>query len=217
MYLESRGSAPDSISLEQLLNHGTGPLGLDRNQSFGIALTIASSFLQLLDSPWFPTVGDACAFDKASITFLADPADPRTFLLDQPYIRRPFASLAAQQQQGANLGQHPPMRSLISAPLARLGITLLELCFRAPLEAQSHRKAFGPGDNEMLKQAFDELAAGKWLLEVQREAGRVYADAISWCLMGNRSVPADKWREEMLKEVVRPLQHCLDCLELAAG
>lgn len=204
-----------SVTLSQILN-GEVRLSFTRKAIYTIAFIIASSFLQLLDSPWLPSTASSRAFDKLSIVFLADPSNPNIYLLNRPQISRMLKELASNDDSSTVQSRVAPQRSAdFSAPLARLGITLLELCFRSPLERQHCRMGWPPGSNDREMEGFDILAARDWLSEVAEETGSDYAAAVSWCLLGNKTVPADRWREEMLREVVKPLQRCLDSFKLA--
>lgn len=206
---------PAYVTLEQILNGDVKP-GPSRQECYAIALILASSFLQLLESPWFPP--GSRAFDKTSVFFLADPCSPNVFLLHQPHIRRPFTALDTTDEDGETGSGGISRRLGVSASLVRLGITLLELCFRAPLEGQPYREALGAGRNEAQREAFDRAAAEEWLTEVDGEAGEHYAAAVLWCIVGNRTVPAgDRWWGEMFKEVVRPLQQSLDSFKRSLG
>ncbi|KAI6278776.1 hypothetical protein MCOR14_011666 [Pyricularia oryzae] len=204
-----------SVTLSQILN-GEVRLSFTRKAIYTIAFIIASSFLQLLDSPWLPSTASSRAFDKLSIVFLADPSNPNIYLLNRPQISRMLKELASNDDSSSVQSRVAPQRSAdFSAPLARLGITLLELCFRSPLERQHCRMGWPPGSNDREREGFDILAARDWLSEVAEGTGSDYAAAVSWCVLGNKTVPADRWREEMLREVVKPLQRCLDSFKLA--
>ncbi|ELQ34924.1 hypothetical protein OOU_Y34scaffold00740g2 [Pyricularia oryzae Y34] len=206
---------PRSVTLAQILNGEVRP-PLTRKGSYTVALIIASSFLQLLDSPWLPSATSSRAFDKLSIVFLADPSDPNVFLLNRPQISRMFRELAPKNNSSSIQPSSAPQRLAdVSVPLARLGITLLELCFRSPLERQHWRTLYGPGASDNEREGFDVLAAIGWLREVADEAGPDYAAAVLWCLASHKTAPADRWREDMLREVLRPLQRCVDSFKLA--
>lgn len=208
---------PHSVTLEQILNKDVRPAPT-RRESFSIALIIASSFLQLLDSPWFPSTGGGTyPFTKSSLVFPADLSKPDIFLLHQPHIKRDFAVIAADSREVTSPSNNATPTDGVGRALARLGITLLELCFRAPLEQQPCRTSWPRGESEQEREGFDFLAAKDWLREVNDEAGPEYAAAVSWCLLGNATAPADKWRSEMLNEVVRPLQRCLDWFRLSGS
>ena len=64
----------------------------------------------------------------------------------------------------------------------------------------------------MEKAVFDIMAARDWQRHVTEEAGFDYAEAIGWCLGGNRSAPPGRWRQDMLTRVIEPLSRCRDYL-----
>ena len=179
---------------------------------------MASSFLQLLESPWLPST----AFRKTDVCFVRSEAEEEdcgrssAFLLDQPLIRRQFGP---QDRNGCtNDDQQQPKDTTqqlfsFADSLDHLGILLLELCFGKPLESQPFRQRWGPGD-AITGKVFDVMAAREWQCHVNDEAGMDYAEAVAWCLGGNRSTP-DRWRQDMLKKVILPLQRCRDYLTTA--
>ncbi|KAL8382712.1 hypothetical protein RB595_006482 [Gaeumannomyces hyphopodioides] len=198
---------PTSVTLAQIISGDVKPPPT-RSQRYAIALIVASSFLQLHDSPWLPSAHKTHSLDKASIIFHKDSTSPHVFLLDQPHIRRPFTTLAAvPTSQASSIPS-----SSFSCSLSRLGITLLELCFGCSLESQPCRAKYPPVENEHLLAVYDNAAAHEWLEHVNGEAGCDYSAAVAWCLLGHKITPADRWRQEMLREVIAPLQRCLGYL-----
>lgn len=198
---------PTSVTLAQIIGGDVKPPPT-RTQRYTIALIVASSLLQLHDSPWLPSIHKAHSLDKASIVFHKDSASPHVFPLDQPHIRRPFAALAAAPTSQAS----STSSSSFSCSLSRLGITLLELCFSRSLESQPCRAKYPPVESEHLLAVYDNAAAHEWLEHVNGEAGGDYSAAVAWCLLGHKITPADRWRQEMLREVIAPLQRCLGYL-----
>lgn len=216
-----------SITLDQVLC-GKGETKLPaptRSQRYALSLTIASSFLQLLDSPWLPST---TALNKANVHFSGALNDGGEFYLDQPHItcdlRRndhsqssPSSySIQPNQNLSRNAGNSTGISTMSSSNYAfidaldHLGILLLELCFGRPLESQPSRMSWPIGATPQQKAVFDIMAARTWQCEVLQEAGADYAEAVAWCLGGNRSTPAERWRTELLRRVVEPLQRCRD-------
>ncbi|RYO82470.1 hypothetical protein DL766_007394 [Monosporascus sp. MC13-8B] len=180
------------LSLAELLTRGPR---LGRLQRLALSLILASSFLQLFDSPWLPA-----SLGKDDIQFIADPNNPGAFKLDQPHINSDFFRPSSQEQR----------RAKIKESLPRLGVVLIELCFGEPLEVQSYREELGIESDVKKSAALDLAAAIKWLEDVSEEAGPNYAATIEWCLTGIRTMPTDtqEWRKQMLWKVVRPLEKC---------
>ncbi|KAH7354000.1 hypothetical protein B0T11DRAFT_122610 [Plectosphaerella cucumerina] len=187
------------VTLEDILKGHTKPRP-SRRQRYAISLIVASSFVQLLETPWLPD-----SLSKSDILFFQD--DSREgFKLDQPHVTRRFVDrvLVSDGSQPTNL----------SRSLEELGILLLELCFGSALEDQPYRKAYREADgDERMRRGCNLLAARDWLADVEEEAGIGYSEAIAWCLKGNHSAQGTSgkgWREEMLRSVIQPLQSCTD-------
>ncbi|KAK0709991.1 hypothetical protein B0T26DRAFT_755112 [Lasiosphaeria miniovina] len=206
----SRRSASEvrSLSLDQILRGEVDPVP-SRSQRYGLSLTMASSFLQLLDSPWLP----ATSFHTTDVHFLGDARKPNLFLLDQPHISREFQrSHSLTEGQAAAIDLGGGAATSFTDALDHLGIMLLELCFGQILAEQPCRKRWPAGSNDKERAVFDIMAARDWQRLVNEEAGPDYADAVAWCLGGNRSTLPERWRHEMLRKVIEPLQRCRDYL-----
>ncbi|KAH7020417.1 hypothetical protein EDB80DRAFT_702936 [Ilyonectria destructans] len=204
VYMLSRhntNASPPSVTLNQILRED-GFSQPTRTQRYGLALVLASSFLQLLDSQWLPT-----PLRKRDIFFKSDSSDSSSFHLDQPRVRRQFKDRADELASGAcgRAGEY-------TESLDRLGILLLELGFGMALEDQPCRKIWPPGSTAKEVEGFDLLAARDWQCQIFEEAGFDYADAVGWCLGAGRNTPREQWRQEMLQNVIQPLERCLDCL-----
>lgn len=186
-----RRSSVTSITLEHILRGDVSPAPT-RRQRYAISLVLASSFLQLIETPWLTS-----SFRKEDITFFSDPSNANVFLLDQPHIARVFTTTSTD---GASLP--------LTNSLDQFGILLLELCFGKRLADHPLRKQWPEGRDKTEQTVFDVMAARDWQCSVIEEAGSDYSEAIAWCLGGNRSTPSEAWRQEMLKRVVLPLQRC---------
>lgn len=190
-----------SVTLDEIL-HGHVEPSPTRRQRYSLALILSSSFLQLLDTPWLPAT-----WSKSDIAFSNSGGDSSIFALDQPHLSRRLEAPETSESKAATFLQS----------LDLLGIVLLELCFGTVLESQACRKRWPSGNNEKERMAFDFMAAREWQLEVNEEAGPDFAEAVAWCLGGNRSTPPEVWRREMLQRVVRPLERCRQILIDGAG
>ncbi|CRK40823.1 hypothetical protein BN1723_004935 [Verticillium longisporum] len=202
-----------SVTLKQILR-GEVRTRPNRRQRYVLSLILASSFVQLLGlvlitrrmlkTPWLPV-----SLKKGDIVFFREPEQRGVLQLDQPHVSQHFIGSRAKGVEGVHAASLEFSRSL-----DQLGIILLELCFGDILEEQPCRKRWPVGSSDMERAGFDILAARDWQREVIEEAGSEYADAVGWCLGGNRSAPCgrDEWRQEMLLRVVQPLQRCRDYL-----
>lgn len=159
---------------------------LTRRKRYSLALTLASSYLQLGATPWLNT-----QLHTDNIVFLQDPADPAVTVVDHPYIRRELSR--------SNIGQS-------TDGLPTLGIRLLELCFGRSLEATTFRKQLPAGDS-ISAPILDYAAAIQWSKEAVEEAGPEFAEAIDWCLHAKERIDGS-WRNELLQLVVLPLDSC---------
>lgn len=197
-------SPPSFATLEQILRGDAFPQPT-RRQRFDLALILASSFLQFLHSSWLPI-----PFGKADVFFKSDPNHSALFKLDQPHIRQQFDGCGK-----ARLSTTDMAAASVSDSLDQLGIILLELCFGRLLEDQSYRKGWPKGRNAKEAAGYDVMAARDWQCQIRDEAGFDYAEAVGWCLGGNRSTPRDRWREEMFLRVIQGLQRSRDYLTVA--
>jgi hypothetical protein len=175
-----------SLSQALLTQH---ELKLTLQKLYRLALTLASSFVQLKDSPWLFT-----SWDKRSVLFL-DPQNNGKLVLDVPFVSRTFDPPYATQSLGHDVD------SIVS-----LGIVLVELCLGQAIERHPKRLQ-SPEASDRMKFGLDLLAALQLLDDVNGKAGPDYAAAIGWCLTGCRMVPDDgTWRKEMVRKVVAPLE-----------
>jgi hypothetical protein len=75
-------------TLGQLLSN---PSFLSRRRRYSIALTLASSYLQLSATPWL-----SMSLRKESVVFLQPTADPQSALFDRPYLQQEPAQVTSQ-------------------------------------------------------------------------------------------------------------------------
>ena len=185
-------ASSDSISLKNLLLDTTGRK-LYRNQTYTIALAICSSHLQLQSTPWATEV-----WTTSDINF---PLDNGTPLLEKPYISARF-----QHPQAAS---DPPPAATADRLFICLGIVLLELCCRKPIESCEWWQKLGLSDAQKSEPLYRLIVAGKWLDEVEFEEGPEMASAIRWCLHESpRVFLNEQWRRDLADRVVLPVQNC---------
>ncbi|KAF2003782.1 hypothetical protein P154DRAFT_460518 [Amniculicola lignicola CBS 123094] len=172
-----------TVTLEKLLQDAHS---MTRRKRYYLALTLASSFLQLGSTPWLNS-----PLKNDSIVFLQDPTNPSSAIVEYPYIRREISQKAPT----------PPTEAISS-----LGIRLLELCFGSSLENNRFRKLLGPGD-AISAPILDYAAAMQWSKMASDEAGPEFADAIDWCLRAKEH-PDGSWRKDLWTKVIQPLDDC---------
>jgi hypothetical protein len=172
-----------TVTLQKLLEDAQPMTRLKR---YHLALILASSFLQLVSTPWLnaPLKND-------KIIFLQDSAHPSSTIIEYPYIR-------------CEISQEAPAPT--TEAISSLGIRLLELCFGSPLNSNHYRKLLGPGD-AVSAPMLDYAAAMQWSKMVGEEAGPEFADAIDWCLRA-KECSDGSWRKDMWTKVVEPLLEC---------
>ncbi|KAK7937678.1 uncharacterized protein PG986_014546 [Apiospora aurea] len=177
---DSSSPRQSEVQLSQILCGEVKP-PLTRRQRYRLALTLASSFVQLKDSPWLQA-----SWGKESVYFACGESENVLFL-DSPYITHNFnPSMTMNSTAGQKSGQ--------------------DICDRAPPQADRI-----PSGDEQTKPAFDLIVAMQWMTEVNEEAGEYYTEAVEWCLLGCRTLPSDgSWRRLMLEKVVIPLEHAVN-------
>lgn len=193
------------ITLDEMLRGDVQPPPT-RRQRYALSLILASSFLQLLETPWLPAT-----WSKSDIVFVRSATCPGAFALDEPHLNRGLTAhepVDTVDKNNSTAAAAAVTATTVHQSLDLLGIVLLELCFGTLLEAHPSRKRWPHGNTDTERTAFDFMAAREWQLEVNEEAGPDYADAAAWCLGGNRSTPPELWRREMLQKVVQPLERC---------
>ncbi|KAL8369641.1 hypothetical protein RB595_000128 [Gaeumannomyces hyphopodioides] len=194
------------VSLEQILNGQVGRMPPERAR-YALALVLASSFLQLLHSPWLPH-----SFIKSSIVFQKTFTSSGSLVLNQPHVLRELATMSAALTVSQGCDPSSSKLAVPSNSLKRLGVLLLEVFFAKPLGAPALPDAIPQNMRDEFWLAMQVAAAEKLLPQLEEEAAADYVLAVRWCLGGNMCTAPDKWRQEMLAKVVGPLQSCHDIL-----
>ncbi|WPH03870.1 Hypothetical protein R9X50_00675300 [Acrodontium crateriforme] len=186
---------PDASTSITLADALTSRPPMSRAQRYAIALTLASSHLQLHSTPW---LSQEWRIQDVHLPVSLSPT--RKVLYNEPYLQTVFES-------------QPSLTKQKDMSFATLGICLLELCFGMLLEEHHlwEQPCFAQGkNNPIIRQA----VASEWLEEVAGEAGPEYAAALEWTL---RSAPAvagcgssGKWRADFASMVIQPLQRCYE-------
>ncbi|KAI9894521.1 MAG: hypothetical protein M1814_001875 [Vezdaea aestivalis] len=171
-------------TLEDLLNADCSIL--TRRKRYWLALTLASSFLQLHSTPWL-----SVPLRKDTILFPTNISNRGPLNLDSPYVRGGTAGTSSDT--GCDT-------------VAILGIRLLELCFGVSLESSQFRQKFPTGDTTTAPH-LDHAAALLWSNKVNEQAGPEFAEAVKWCLYASE-LSDGSWKKDMWKHVIDPLEYC---------
>jgi hypothetical protein len=196
-----RDAGSDPITLDHILSHDFEG-HLSRRQRYLIALLVASSVGQLQSTPWLLT-----GLCKEDIIFFPSNDDSPIIPYGEPFIRQGFP----------HSHTHLPSTdfSVNDCNFYSLGILLLELCFGCRLEDHHLYKKHPSTTDAATKHAFDVMAALKWSSSVSGEGGDDYATAVKWCFMGVTDREKN-WRGEIVANVVRPLEECMEHFQTAA-
>lgn len=163
---------------------------------YHMATVLASSFLQLANTPWLP----GSVFDLEEICLMD--LKQRTLTTAIPYIRRGFPAAAA--------GRTKPSTPLIENDLVfALGVILIELAYQQPLANFKQ-----PGDVDDQGNDYphtDLLVATRLVKDLKSMEGEKYADAARNCVKCNfdvhdYSLDNAEFQEQFYTGVVLPLQ-----------
>lgn len=186
------------VSLDTILGDASG-VRLTRRVRYLTALTLASSYLQLHSTPWL-----GAQLSKQDILFLRESSGCDGIITGDPYVSCQFQYYPKNDQSNEKFDNRP---------FLNLGIMLLELCFGIAIENNETRRKLGSSD-PAISVYLDLAAALEWNESVLEEAGPKYAAAVKWCLERVGQASRDSsWRNQLLHDVVEPLQSCSESLE----
>jgi hypothetical protein len=196
---QTRVTSPTTVSLEALLGKAS-PIVLTRRDRLSIALSIASSHLQLHPTPWVES-----SWQKKHIRFLVDPENENRALVDKPYLCRDFIG-AVQTSSGS------PENGDFS--FCTLGILLLELNFNVCFEDYEPRRKIAStyaATDKTSARIWDQAIATGWCSTLIDDVGPEYTGAVRWCLERTFSKQHD-WRVPFIQQVIQPLENCFNGL-----
>ena len=200
---QSASDTGETVTLESLLikqgqpwspdGNGVSPR-LTRRERMSLAATLASSAVELLNTPWLGQ-----DWNKRDIAFLkVSGGSSRPIIVEQPYVS-PRRNRTSPQ----------PLESMTSAAFA-LGVMLLELWFGEALEDQPFRSQyFGPDGSA---NDFTDLStAAVWHRQIMDDAGPQLSEAIRSCIFWSFRPQAiasaeSELRETLYTEVLQPLE-----------
>ena len=217
---DSHPQPPMVSSLADLLWNHDNPARpynqrLSRADRLELALTVASSILQLHDTPWLQTN----SMSKADIHLIARKAqaDQLTRLEDPP---RAFI-FSTFQPDSTNAGPTPattaPSPHSPSFPgiprnitLFALSVLLIELCLSRPFETLRNPTLDPLDANGKPNVLTDISTASRLMDDIYQEAGHRYGDAVRRCLhcdfnQRTTSLDDDAFRQAVYEGVVVPI------------
>ena len=178
---------------------------MSRLERYSIAATLASSLLQLYNSPW---VGES--WSKRNIYFLK--AAEGSPIFDRPYIIRSFKSSFGGNSIAS--GNKASVRDNSAKSMEALGIMLLELCFGEAIEDQPFRKKYLGADGQPNDMTDFCTAKQWWQDHALGEGGPEFHTAIRRCLFcafapKSTSLEDDELCAALYSEVIEPLETTL--------
>ena len=191
---------------------------LSKKDRLYIALTLASSVLQLDETPWLPKSW------KSTSIFLLHVRQPGSQITSvgrlHPYLSSRISREVAEANTPANPGA--ALYDTHSEILRSLGFMLIELCLWKPLEDWEIPEDSENGADDTQRRF---RTAKRLLPEVDAEAGIVYGDIVHRCLycrFDSRDINIENadFQKEVFNRIVIPLSenlknHCFGTLCVA--
>ena len=208
--LQNRWLAPTAStekSVTTILRH----VGFEKRN---LALCLASTVLQLHDTPWLKH-----SLAARSVMFLRSAPVNGRLIIRQPFVSEKFAArsdavraleLAAADQRVSSAAVR--QRIVRNETLFQLGLLLIELWFGQPFRTLSTQ------EDDTINRALPELSefftATRLLDRVSSEAGRKWSDAIRRCIrcdfdIADSSLENEDFRRAVFQGVVVPLEEDL--------
>ena len=202
----------ETVTLGSLISHHRRPgeLGVEkarmsRLERYSIAATLASSLLQLYNSPW---VGES--WSKNDIYFVK--AAEGSPIFDRPYITRRFKSSLGGDSIAP--GNKASIGDNSAKSIEALGIMLLELCFGEAIEDQPFRKKYLGADGQPNDMTDFCTAKQWWQDHALGEGGPEFHTTIRRCLFcafapKSTNLEDDELCAALYSDVVEPLETTL--------
>lgn len=179
---------------------------IPRSTRFHLALKISSSHLKLQSTPWARRQWEA-----RDVQFPKLGSGRGQVLFEDPYISIDFKEDVSRTQEDAETDSRAMPRSFTA-----LGIMLLELLFGEPLEEHEFWEHLpDKAKDHQLRHAVAAIWAGAIKQELPGEPGRLFFDAIDWCLNESPlTLEGDEWRKDLADRVVLPLEKCCEWMQV---
>ena len=198
--LENVGSSTNLHSLRHILK-SESKLCLSQRDRLSLALTLASSVLQLGGTQWLPKQWGT---DQIFILLNQQPhtAAPTLDHID-PYVSYNTELAVPDEEMTSATTRYAPRNKI----LLSLGIVLMELCLGKPLEDM---KIAGDCVINMDEASRQLTTARRQLFRIYGKAGENYGDVVERCLECPFDVPEAKiedeeFEKEVFHQIVTPL------------
>lgn len=194
------------VTLEELINKppvvNGRPAKLSKKERYFLAVTLASSALQLNSTPWFPDQWSAkdIVFHKAS-------AGPRLIDIDHPYMS---SSKLIEHAKDASTGQKTRGFQNKNTVLLALAVALLELYFGISAE-QRQASEGAAADGPVSGNPWQLCAlAYEWAETEQENLSAAFSNAVNHCLRcfsdPSSSLKDSEFLQAAVESIVLPLQ-----------
>lgn len=202
---EGKRVAPSGfVTLDELLSKppvvNGRPAKLSTKERYNLALTLASSALQLHATPWFPD-----QFSAKDIVFLRTCSGRRLVDVEHPYVV-PFQPSESKTLGGGR--EKPRGFQNKNMVLLALAVALLELYFGVTAEKYRERE---DGQSEPAANPWTLCAmAYEWADEEQENLSAAFSTAVSHCLRcfsdPGASLQSPDFLQAAVESIVLPLQ-----------
>ncbi|KAF2866629.1 hypothetical protein BDV95DRAFT_631755 [Massariosphaeria phaeospora] len=203
--IESKVASCELVTLEELLDSppevNGKPAKLSKKERYALALTLASSALQLNGTPWFPD-----RWGAKDILFHRTLSGHRLIDIDHPYVTSKLDELS----KVASNVQKPRGFHNKNTILLALAVALLELYFG--VSAEKHQKSEdGTANDAQLTNPWTLLAlAYEWTESEQENMSAAFSNAVSHCLQcfsnPSASLQDNDFLQAAVEGIVLPLQ-----------
>lgn len=189
-----------TTSLEEVLSlsaASTRSRPFSSKQAYVLGLTIASSFLQLRATPWL------CGSWRAKNVLFINEDAAKSIDFDKPYIRQTYPS--CHQQRTSTQTTAGADDADDNCSFLNLGIMLLEIFFREPIDSRRTPADSGPN------QSFSDLqTVRRWVQQDKEEMPIGFYKAVSFCIACFASPDVDLqdngFRQTVVDQVIVPLK-----------
>jgi hypothetical protein len=199
-----KGVAPSGfVTLEQLLTQppvvNGRPAKLSKKERYNLALTLASSTLQLNDTPWFSN-----SWAAKDILFHRMYDGYRSVDIDHPYV----APSQLEKSNTVNRGGHPRGFQNKNTVLLALAVALLELYFG--VSVQKHHELEHEGGAFTANPWTLCALAYEWADQEQENLSAAFSTAVNHCLRcfsdPGASLKSADFLQAAVESIVLPLQ-----------